>query len=141
MKVVDKNELRDLMLRDKDFLARLFTSDILSITKKLIVNAESSQLCLLIQILHYLASGSIHHSFLKSQSDTESHNVQELTLNMNHHILTLLFFLCLIYICLFAYLKSHPCLTITICKDCLRQYLFAFANKNYKANIITIFNC
>ena len=59
MKVVDKNELRDLMLRDKDFLARLFTSDILSITKKLIVNAESSQLCLLIQILHYLASGSI----------------------------------------------------------------------------------
>ena len=59
LEVMTKSELRDLMLRDKDFLARLFTSDILSITKKLIVNAESSQLCLLIQILHYLASGSI----------------------------------------------------------------------------------
>ena len=59
LKVVDKSSLRDLMLRYKDFLARLYTAESASIARKLIVNAESKQLCLLIQILHYISNGSI----------------------------------------------------------------------------------
>ena len=58
-KVVDKTSLRDLMLRNKDFFAKIYSASSASIIRKLIVNAESSQLCLLIQILHYLANGSI----------------------------------------------------------------------------------
>ena len=59
LEVLDKNALRDLMLRNKNFLAKLFTSNSPSFTRKQIVNAESEQLRLLIQILHYLTSGSI----------------------------------------------------------------------------------
>ena len=59
LEIIEKSALRDLMLRDKDFLARLFTSDSPSITKKQIVNSEPGQLCLLIQILHKITNGSI----------------------------------------------------------------------------------
>ena len=53
LEVVDKTTLRDLMLRNKDFLARLYIAESVPIARKLIVNAESEQLCLLIQVLHY----------------------------------------------------------------------------------------
>ena len=59
LEVLDKSVLRDLMLRDKNFLARLFTSNSPSFTRKQILSAETEQLRLLIQILHYLTSGSI----------------------------------------------------------------------------------
>ena len=59
LKVMNKSELRDLMLRDKSFLARLYTSDNPLFTRKQIINAESNQLQLLIQILHYFSNGSI----------------------------------------------------------------------------------
>ena len=58
-KVVDKTSLRDLMLRNKDFLAKIYSASSASIIRKLIVNAESQQLCLLIQILHYISKGLI----------------------------------------------------------------------------------
>lgn len=59
LNVVDTTTLRDLMLRDKDFLARLYTENSVSITKKQITNADSEQLCLLVQILHYICNGKI----------------------------------------------------------------------------------
>ena len=59
LEVMNKSELRDLMLRDKSFLARLYTSDNPLFTRKQIINAESNQLQLLIQILHYFSNGSI----------------------------------------------------------------------------------
>ena len=59
LEVIDKSALRDLMLRNKDFLARLYTSDSPLYTKKVIVNAETEQLHITIQILHYLANGEI----------------------------------------------------------------------------------
>ena len=59
LNVLDKSSLRDLMLRNKDFLARLYKENSVSITKKQISNAESQQLCLLIQILHYICNGTI----------------------------------------------------------------------------------
>ena len=59
LEVVDKITLRDLMLRNKDFLARLYLAESVSIARKLIVNAESEQLCLLIHVLHYISNGSI----------------------------------------------------------------------------------
>ena len=65
MKVVDKNEIRDLMLRDKDFLARLFTSNSPSFSRKQNVSAETEELRLLIQILHYLQSLAKKLDFLE----------------------------------------------------------------------------
>ena len=59
LEVVDKTTLRDLMLRNKDFLARLYKAESVQIARKLIVNAESEQLCLLMHVLHYISNGSI----------------------------------------------------------------------------------
>ena len=59
IEILDKDDLRDLMLREKDFLAKLFQSNSVLFTKKQIVNSESRHLTLLIQILHYIANGSI----------------------------------------------------------------------------------
>ena len=39
--ILDKDDLRDLMLREKDFLAKLFQSNSVLFTKKQIVNSES----------------------------------------------------------------------------------------------------
>ena len=59
IEILDKDDLRDLMLREKDFLAKLFQSNSVLFTKKQIVNSESRHLTLLIQILHNIANGSI----------------------------------------------------------------------------------
>ena len=59
IEILDKDDLRDLMLREKDFLAKLFQSNSVLFTKKQIVNSESRHLTLLINVLHYIANGSI----------------------------------------------------------------------------------
>ena len=59
IEILDKDDLRDLMLREKDFLAELFQSNSVLFTKKQIVNSETRHLTVLIQILHYIANGSI----------------------------------------------------------------------------------
>ena len=58
IEILDKDDLRDLMLREKDFLAKLFQSNSVLFTKKQIVNSESRHLTLLINVLHYIANGS-----------------------------------------------------------------------------------
>ena len=59
IEILDKDDLRDLMLREKDFLAKLFQSNSVLFTKKQIVNSEFRHLTLLINVLHYIANGSI----------------------------------------------------------------------------------
>ena len=41
IEILDKDYLQDLMLREKDFLAKLFQSNSVLFTKKQIVNSES----------------------------------------------------------------------------------------------------
>ena len=57
--VSDKSQLKDLMLRNKNFLAKLYTSQSPSISKKIIVNGETSELNVLIQVLHYICAGKL----------------------------------------------------------------------------------
>ena len=57
--IVDRNTLKELMIRNKQFLARLYTSKTPSIAKKIIVNAETPELQVLIQILHYISCGKL----------------------------------------------------------------------------------
>ena len=54
-KVLQKTTLREMMLRNKDFLARLYLAENVSIVRKLIVNGESEQLQVITQILHYIS--------------------------------------------------------------------------------------
>ena len=59
LEVASQSDLRELMLRDKTFLAQLYLSKNPAITRNLITNAKDTQLTLLIQILHYIAKGEI----------------------------------------------------------------------------------
>ena len=57
--VSDKSQLKDLMLRNKNFLAKLYTSQSPSISKKIIVNGETSELNVFNQVLHYICAGKL----------------------------------------------------------------------------------
>ena len=53
----ERSKLRDYMIREKNFLSKLYVSKTASIAKKAIVNANDQQITLLIQVLHYIARG------------------------------------------------------------------------------------
>ena len=57
--IEDTDILRDLMLHNKTYLARLYQSENPVITKRLLVNSLDKELNLLLEIIHYISVGKI----------------------------------------------------------------------------------
>jgi len=78
--IEDTDILRDLMLRNKTYLARLYQSKNPAIAKKLLVNSSDKELNLLLQIVHYISEGKIHVTkkcFHQGQIKKRSHFIEK----------------------------------------------------------------